>query len=108
MSPYIPSKKLGKNGYIKDNSDKCDYSITPMEDIEWCQFCAHYGWVENYNACGDGCWLKIMRDGVESVSYCGWCKHFLNKNSEEGKKLKYSRLKQYWLNSIGFQQDREK
>ena len=108
MVPYVPSKRIGKNGYITDNSDESDYPITDPDRLEWCKFCAHYGWILTYNACADGSAFKIFRDGVETVSYCGWCRHFVNKFSPEGKAIQYSKLKQYWLNSIGFKQDREK
>lgn len=104
---YIPSKPKGQNGYISDNSKEEAYPIDP-DKLEWCKFCAHYGWVENYNACADGSWFKIMRDGPLSVSYCGWCKHFVNACSPEGKAIQYSKYKRWILSGMGFQQDREK
>lgn len=105
---YIPSKPLGQNGYINDNSDNSDYPITDPNKLEWCKFCVHYGWVDTYNACADGNWFKILRDGPLSVSYCGWCKHFVNKFSPEGKAIQYSKYKLFLLKGMGFQQDREK
>ena len=107
MMVYVPSKRTGDNGYISDNSKEDEYPLDPNE-LEWCQYCAHYGWVENYNACGDGSWFKILRDGPLSVSYCGWCKHFVNKHSPEGQAIQYSKFKQKLLVGMGFQQKREK
>ena len=105
---YIPSKKPGDNGYIRDNSnDDNKYPLDPNE-LEWCKFCAHYGWVDNYNACGDGSWFRILRNGPVSVSYCGWCRHFINKYSPEGQAIKYSRYKKWLLKDMNFKQDKEK
>ena len=106
MMIYVPSKKTGDNGYISDNSPEI-YPTDPNE-LEWCQYCAHYGWVEHYNACGDGNWFQILRNGPLSVSYCGWCKHFVNKYSPEGQAIQYSKFKQKLLAGMGFQQKREK
>ena len=103
---YIPSKPKGQNGYISDNSPDV-YPIDPNQ-LEWCKFCVHYGWVDTYNACADGSWFKILRDGPLSVSYCGWCRHFINKYSSKGRAIQYSKFKQKLLAEMGFQQKREK
>lgn len=104
---YIPSKPKGQNGYISDNSKEDQYPIDP-NTLEWCKFCAHYGWVGNYNACADGSWFKILRDGPLSVSYCGWCRHFVNAASPEGQAIQYSKYKRWILKGMGFNQDKEK
>lgn len=104
---YIPSKPLGQNGYKSDNSDDSDYPITDPNELEWCKFCAHYGWVDTYNACADGSWFKILRDGPLSVSYCGWCRHFVNMYSPEGKAIQYSKYKRWLLRDMGFHNERE-
>lgn len=109
MMDYVLSKRTGDNGYISDNSKEDDeYSLEDLNELEWCKFCAHYGWVENYNACGDGNWFQILRNGPLSVSYCGWCRHFVNKYSPEGRAIQYSKFKQKLLAGMGFQQKREK
>lgn len=102
----ISKKRIGKNGYIVDNSDNSDYSITPADQIEWCQFCAHYGFVDNYNVCADGNVLSLSKHGVEIVSKCGWCRHFIHINSEDAKKINYSPLKQYMLNQFNFRKEK--
>ena len=104
---YIPSKPKGQNGYISDNSNEDEYPIDPNK-LEWCKFCVHYGYVGNYNACGDGSWFKVLRDGPLSVSYCGWCRHFMNKFSQDAAVLEYSKFKQFLLRGMNFKSDKVK
>ena len=118
---YIPSKPKGQNGYISDNlaasintaiscaslSISHEECVQRLSETEQCSNCAHYGWVDTYNACADGSWFKILRDGPLSVSYCGWCKHFVNTNSPEGKAIQYSKYKKWLLKGMGFHNERE-
>lgn len=105
---YIPSKPNGQNGYINDNENDADYLVVYPHELPWCKNCVHYGWVDTYNACADGNWFQILRNGPLAVSYCGWCRHFVNKNLPEGKLVQYSKFKQKLLSGMNFKQDREK
>lgn len=108
MDPYVPSKKSGHNGYINDNESDADYLVVNPYELPWCKNYVHCGSVYNYNACADGSWFKILRDGPEAVSYCGWCRHFLNKNSQEGLSLEYSKFKLFLLRDMKFKSDKVK
>ena len=120
MIPYIPEKRIGKHGYVSDNlaasinnaitcanlSISHEECINRWNELDYCRNCIHFGHAYNYNLCADGSALKIALDGVEIVTYCGWCKHFVNSHQKEAKQ--YSKLKQFFLNKIGFKRDNVK
>lgn len=121
IPPYIPPKQIGVNGYVSENlvakehedalyeaAEDPNAIVTGWEELDYCKNCVHFGQIYTYNTCADKSIIELILNGMSTVSYCGWCRHFINKHTEKGKSFTYSKVKQQILTKLGFNQNKGK
>lgn len=100
---------IGKEHCVENNNYKSDAGNPNNESHpEWCQYCAHFGSAEYYNACADTPMWYLLPYGPQTVSFCGHCRNFTYGLRMGGKVAKHSALKNLILKAYGFKYQDQK